>query len=158
MNKLPYLEGDVFSVPLQHGGIGVGVITRVPAGGKVLVGYFFGPKLDAMPDQQYISNLQPDRAIKIWIFGDSLLKDGSWSIIGRISNWSRGQWPTPKFLGVDPLSNKAWLISYADDDPRMEIGRERCEPEIQGYEKGMLLGSALVVAKLSKLLNSGADK
>jgi hypothetical protein len=42
--KLPYSEGSVFVVPLRKGGCARGVIARASRRGRVILGYFFGPR------------------------------------------------------------------------------------------------------------------
>ena len=83
----PYREGSMFAVPLRSGGYAVGIISRVSAdnsGG--LLGYFFGPKLAAMPNGQISSDLKSTNALRVLRFGDLLLLNQAWSVIGEITH------------------------------------------------------------------------
>ncbi len=70
----------------------------------------------------------------------------------HLPNWDKGDWPTPKFVRQDPLSKKAWLISYDDNDPGIEVGEERCDFDVAGYERASLCGAGFVEIALTKLL------
>jgi hypothetical protein len=114
--RLPYSEGSVFLVPLRNGGYARGVVARSGKKGKVLLGYFFGPKListDSVPLNDLIAN----NAVLCIRFGDLGLINGEWSIIGMVPNWERSKWPMPDLIRRDELSKKAWLVHYSDDDP-----------------------------------------
>jgi hypothetical protein len=49
MKKLTYREGDLFVLPLQDLGYAVGLVARSGPRGRVLFGYFFGPRYPEMP-------------------------------------------------------------------------------------------------------------
>jgi hypothetical protein len=50
MPQANYNEGDWFAVPLREGGFAIGVIARVmPRKEGVVLGYFFGPRRNAVP-------------------------------------------------------------------------------------------------------------
>jgi Immunity protein 26 len=117
MTKLPYQEGDVFAVPLRGGQYALGVTAGMPATGKILVGYFFEYVFSTPPTLASLPNLDPHEAIKIFRFGDLRLINSTWPIIGAVAGWHRQEWPIPKFLREDPLTKRAWLISYSDVDP-----------------------------------------
>jgi len=44
--KSIYDEGSVFLIPLRDGGFARGVVARIAPKRKVLLGYFFGPRLE----------------------------------------------------------------------------------------------------------------
>ena len=79
---------------------------------------------------------------------------GEWPTIGRIPNWDRENWPVPKFIRRDPLTKHARLISYADDDPNLEIAAESCSFDAAEYEEDSLWGSGLTEIVLTKLLTN----
>jgi hypothetical protein len=153
MSKLPYREGDVFAVSLRGGGFALGVVARAPKQGKILLGYFFRHRFATVPTANEVPKLRPEDAIKVVRFGDLFLMGGDWPIISHLADWKSEEWPVPKFVRHDPLSKKAWLISYADADPSIEIGEERCEFEIMNYERASLLGAGAVELALTKLLS-----
>jgi len=73
--KLPYSEGSVFLVPLRDGGYARGVVARAGPKGKILMGYFFGPRL-ATRDDMPLSDLAPAQAILRMRFADLGLING----------------------------------------------------------------------------------
>src|SRR3954463_2173797 len=115
--KLPYSEGSVFIVPLRKGGFGRGVVARSGQKGKVLLGYFFGPKL-LSAENVAIDDLDPANAVLRIMFGDLGLINGEWKIVGRIRDWKRTDWPMPDFVRRDPLRPRAVLVRYSDTDPQ----------------------------------------
>jgi hypothetical protein len=151
VKKLTYKEGDVFAVPLRDGGFSLGIVARSPRHGKVLLGYFFPGKLPAVPKPPDLPVLLPENAMKVVRFGDLSLMTGEWPIIGSLQNWDRDDWPMPKFIRQDPLTKRARLVSYADDDPNKEIAEELCHFEATGYEADSLLGAGFVELLLTKL-------
>jgi hypothetical protein len=154
MSRLPYKEGDVFAVPLRNGGFGLGVIARVAKGGRVLLGYFFGPRLQRAPTSVERATLRPQDAIKVVRFGDLSLMNGAWPLIGSIDKWDRKEWQMPRFYRRDELSKRAWLIAYSDDNPAQEIGKEASTYGATGYEQDALLGAGAVELVLTRSLRS----
>src|SRR5262245_62731168 len=114
--KLPYGEGSVFLVALREGGFARGVVARTTRRGKVLLCYFFGPRLEIQA-LATLDDLNPDRALTSIRVGDLRLITGQWKVIGTVPNWHRAEWPMPNFVRRDPISGKAWLIRYSDVDP-----------------------------------------
>ena len=114
--KLPYDEGSVFLIPLRDGGLARGVVARTTRKGRILLGYFFGPRLEEEVSAT-LDDLSPDRALASIRVGDLRLIKGQWKVIGNVPNWQRSEWPMPNFVRRDPISGKAWLIRYSDVDP-----------------------------------------
>ena len=115
--KLPYSEGSVCRVPLRDGGAARGVVARAPRRGKVLFGYFFGPRLSATEPIR-TDDLRPGEAALKLMFGDLGLINGEWTLHGRVPNWDRSEWPMPDFVIRDPLGmRKPILVRYSDVDP-----------------------------------------
>ncbi|WP_425308290.1 Imm26 family immunity protein [Ammonicoccus fulvus] len=73
MAKINDREGDWFAVPLRKGGYAVGLIARANRDG-VLLGYFFGPRREAVPSLSDVEELTPDDAIRVGKFGHLGLK------------------------------------------------------------------------------------
>lgn len=151
MSNIKYSEGDAFAVPLRGGGFARGVVTRVSKQGKILIGYFFGPKLNELPGE--CDSLSPIDAVKIFRCGDLGLISGEWPLIGKISDWDRSLWPSPQFLREDPIVKKAWLVTYADDEPSVESRVDPCPIGLTQYERAGLAGSGVVEINLSKTLS-----
>lgn len=151
MRKIGYREGDIFCVPLREGGFALGVVARMTKDGKVLLGYFFREKLPSCPAAENLPDLRPEDAIKIAKFGGLSLRNGDWPVIGHVSDWDRDKWPMPKFVRRDELSKRAWLVSYAEDNPNQMIGKERCDFGVNSYEDDSLLGAGLVEILLTRL-------
>lgn len=153
--KLPYQEGDWFAVPLREEGYAVGLVARSSPGGKVLFGYFFGPRRQKLPSIKNISGLTPEAAILIAQFGDLGLYNGEWPIIGHSEPWSRSAWPMPKFIRIDAISEKALLIEYSEDDPNHEISVTPCDPnKVRMLPKDGLWGYGAIEIRLTKMLSS----
>ncbi len=152
--RLPYKEGSVFLVPLRSGGHGCGVVARTGPRGKVLLGYFFGPKL--RDERVSFDGLRPGDAILRLRFGDLGLFRGEWKVIGEIVPWSRDHWPIPEFLWSDPLGViPDQVVVYTDDEfDKGGLGRlERRRTIPLGLRRDGLSGSGAVEIELSKLLD-----
>jgi len=67
--KTSYPDGTVFLVPLKDGGFARGVVARSAPGGKVLLGYFFGPRLASRTEVD-LSDVEPGNAVLCLRFGD----------------------------------------------------------------------------------------
>lgn len=144
-------EGDVFAVPLRNGGYARAVVTRTSKMGRILIGYFFGPELADFHGKH--DSLEPRDSMAIMRFGGLGIIAGDWPRIGNISEWNRDAWCSPRFLREDPISNRAWLVTYADDDPSVEFTAEPCRPGLTGYERAGLAGSGVVELKLTEMLS-----
>jgi len=115
--RLPYTEGDWFAVPLKDYGFALGVIARASKRGKVVFGYFFGPKHPSLPALSDVEHLVSRDAIMSGRFGDLGLYDGSWKILGKRSIWDRNEWPMPRFCRREELTKKLFVVEYDDQDP-----------------------------------------
>ncbi len=151
--RLPYKEGSVFLVPLRAGGYARGVVARSGPRGKLLLGYFYGPK-QAEPDSN-LQGLRPEVALLRIRFGDLGLYRGDWKVIGEVAPWNRAEWPIPEFLWSDPLGViPDEVVVYTDEN--FETGalgrRERRSTIPPGLERDGLSGSGAVEIKLTNLL------
>jgi hypothetical protein len=153
MRKLNYEEGDVFAVPLRTGGFALGLVARMPKSGKVLFGYFWGPARTALPEPKDLPELHPRDALFGKMFSDLGLIKKEWPILTSLPGWKRAHWPMPKFLRQSPLSKRAWLVTYADDDPNQVSSEDPCAFDVTGYEKDGLLGSGATEILLTHLLS-----
>ena len=145
---LPYAEGSVFLVPLRDGGYGRGVVARATPKGRVIFGYFFGPRMassEALPPD----GLAPQRAVLRIRFGDLGLINGEWRVLGRLPNWNRSDWPISDFLRRPP-GMRARQVRYADDDPNRVEAEYPAEDDVK-LETDSLSGYRSVEIKLNKL-------
>lgn len=152
MKKLPYSEGTLFAVPLECGGYGVGLITRMTSRARVLLCYFFGPFRVSVPDLADLSSLHPEDAVESLMIGDLSLYRNEWPIIGKLPTWNRSEWPVPIFVRRDKLSEKAWLVYYSDEDPNAIEKEEPAPYPSAQYPTDCMYGSGAVEVVLAKLL------
>lgn len=120
-----YPESTVFAVPLEGGGYALGLVARRAPRGRILFGYFFGPRLSSVPKLNEVPHLNQFHAIDKCQFGDLGLFEGSWPVIGQLKPWNREDWPMPLFYRdeyaylppPDPSMTRLFLIKRSDDDP-----------------------------------------
>lgn len=148
---LPYSEGTAFLVPLRRGAYARGVVARASPKGKVLLGYFFGPRLTA-PGNVMLGDLDASNAVLRVIFGDLGLIKGEWRIRGRIPHWDRSKWPMPDFVRRDPLGKRGpRLVRHSDADPLL-IETEYPIDDDSGIATESLYGYGAVEIGLGKIL------
>jgi len=150
--KLPYSEGSAFLVPLKGGGYARGVIARAPPKGKILMGYFFGPRLE-LPADATVDDLRAADAVLRLRFGDLGLIKGRWPVLGKPSTWSRSEWSIPDFVRRDPLGRlKPILVQYSDHDPSAHINEQSIDDD-SGLDADSLSGAGFVEIQLDKILD-----
>lgn len=149
--KPSYPNSSVFLVPLKDGGFARGVVARAAPDGKLLLGYFFGPRLASLAEAD-LSGLEPSNAILSLRFGDLGLVKGLWPIMGKLPEWNPAEWPMPSAVRRDLLGNaKPVLVRYDDNDPSKILSEEALEDDNELPTDG-LAGYGFVEAKLTKLL------
>jgi hypothetical protein len=149
--KRSYGEGSVFLVPLRDGGYARGVIARAGPDGKVLFGYFFGPRLASNAEVPF-EDLNPATALLHVRFGALGLLRGDWPVLAKLPSWDRSEWPMHDFARRDPLGQrKARLVHYSNDDPS-RIEAEFPIDDDAGLATDSLSGYGAVEIKLTKLL------
>jgi Immunity protein 26 len=149
MKRLPYSEGSVFLVPLEGGGYARGVVARYAPKGKILLGYFFGPRIEPDSDM-HLDSLDAEDSVLRLLFGDLGLIKNEWPIIGNIPNWDPTKWPMIETIRRDALGQlRPVLVRYADDDPSKVIAEEVLENDRDLPTTG-LAGYGFVEAVLSK--------
>ncbi len=111
-----FREGDVFSLPLAHGGFGVGVLARRPRRGTVVLCYFFGPRRKQAAVTEGVDALRAGGALLVCRLKDTGLHRGSWRVIGAIGQWRRDEWPVPPFIRKEGLSQRGIRVEYGDDN------------------------------------------
>jgi hypothetical protein len=155
MARLPYREGTWFAFPLKNGGYGVGLVARSPKNGRVLFGYFFGPRREKIPGLDEVASLEPSAAVARLIFGDLGLINGEWKILGHSEAWDRNRWPMPHFAKVTDLAgyHVASKRQYSDNNPAELIGEWRVtDEEIRGLPEDIMHGHRAVEAVLTRII------
>jgi len=149
--KPSYPDGSVFLVPLKDSGFARGVVARSAPGGKLLLGYFFGPRLASRMEVD-LSGLDPGNAILRLRFGDLGLFKGLWPVVGKLPDWNPAKWRMPDAVRRDPLGIiKPVLIRYDDSDPSRILSEVILENDNDLPNDG-LAGYGFVEAKLSMFL------
>ena len=154
MKKLPYGEGDVFCVPLGDGMFSLGVIARMAKQGKVLLGYFFTTVFRQCPNVETMPSLRAEEAARVIRFGDLGLLNGEWTVIGRLPEWQRDEWPMPAFIMRPPLTNSASLTYNSDEDPNRISRIVKCDPNSEGYATDSVYGYGAVEILLRQAARS----
>jgi hypothetical protein len=154
--KLPYREGNWFLVPLRSEGFALGLIARSAPKGKVLFGYFFGPKLLAEPQLENLSKLKARDALARMKFGDLNLINKKWKVLGENENWDRGKWPFPLFYRKDVLTGRIFLGQYDENDPSVVLSEEVVDSVTADYCEDGLFGAGAVEIILTKLLQQNS--
>ena len=150
--KVRYTEGEWFAVPLRDGGFATGVIARAAPRGRVLLGYFFGPRRQSLPGVGELRDFRPEWAVLVTRFGDLSLVDGTWPILGKTENWNRERWPMPDFIRTDVISGSRQRVRYDQSDPASESDVGAVVGPSVDLPKDGLMGSGSVEIKLTRLL------
>jgi hypothetical protein len=149
--KINYREGSIFLVPLQDGSFARGVVARAAPRGRIVFGYFFGPRLRGRENAQ-LEGLEPETAALALFFGDLGLVKGLWPIVGQVYDWDRARWPLRDVVRRDPLGKLTpMLVRYDDSDPGKVLSETPIAIDNDLLDDG-LAGHGYVEARLSKLL------
>lgn len=150
--KLTYREGDLFVLPLRERGYAVGLVARSGPRGRVLFGYFFGPRYAEVPKLSGLTNLSPEDAILRCCFGDLGLMEGTWPVLGQMPGWERTTWKIPPFVRHDPLTGRKFQVIYSDADPNVVVSEMKLAPDADIEPKDAMAGAGFVELKMTKLL------
>ncbi|MFI6303610.1 immunity 26/phosphotriesterase HocA family protein [Amycolatopsis thailandensis] len=143
--KLPYSPGDIFAVPLRDHGYALGVVARANGKGIVL-GYFFGPRLESIEEVPKVLAFEVDSAIKICRCGDLGLIREEWPVVGRVESWDPARWTVPDFCRDENIR-----VVYDGDSLSMSR-EERVDPrEGRLLPQDGLEGAGYVEIKLTRL-------
>jgi hypothetical protein len=152
MTKISYREGDWFAVPLRNGNFATGLIARANPGG-VILGYFFGPAQQRVPDLGDVADLHPGDAALVGIFSHLGIVQAKWPLLGQLDCWDRGDWPTPAFVRYEELTGRSFRVFYDDNDPNRVLREEQIAPgEAEQAPKDGLMGAGFAEAALTRLL------
>jgi hypothetical protein len=156
---LNYGIGDWVSVPLDQETCAVGKIARVRPGGRIIFGYFFGPKRRALPSTDALARLRPAEAVLLARFGDLGIINGSWNVIARDHDWDPTEWPMPSFSRVDEVDGVAFKVTYSDNDPSNAIDETKITVgQAKRYPEDGLFGYKALEEKLSDLLRRTSNR
>jgi hypothetical protein len=124
-------------------------------GEGLVVGYFFGPKRDALPSLIDADGLTPSETVMALRFGDLGLlgRHHHWSVLGRLEEWDREDWPIPVFVqGDDEVGFFGWVYSEADLAGPREVKSLSAE-EAAPLSPGGLSGAGAVEIRLTEVLD-----
>ena len=74
-------EGQFFLLPVERGQYAVGLIARAPKRGGGLLGYFFGPRRNIEPSQEWLNARAAQQAVRVCRFKDIALFRGEWKLL-----------------------------------------------------------------------------
>ena len=115
-------------------------------------GYFFGPKQDVVPQFGEVASMTADTAIYCGQFSHLGLTRGTWPIIGESADWHRSDWPLPRFIAFDDLSQTAQMLTYSDGLELLLF--ESCHPRlVDFYPRERLSGSGALEIRLTTLID-----
>ena len=153
--ETPYSEGDVFVVPLLGEKMAVGLVVRMSGDGSVF-GYFFdiGVKNENEITDKKLAELAPKSAVLTCMFGDHALYKKKWKVLRKFPNWDADEWRLPRFYRIIDSESMGYVSEYSDT--LKFIGEKKVNVESikkLNLPKDSQLGSGVVEARLSKLLN-----
>ncbi len=119
-----FQEGQFFLLPVERGQYAVGLIARMPRRGGVLLGYFFGPRRNSAPGDDWLNGLHPQQAALVCRFKDSALFRGDWKLLCSLAGFERAKWPVPPFHRFDSSVTHVpggstvtdWRVEYGDEN------------------------------------------
>lgn len=98
MKKPVVNPGDVIQFPLLHNKCGVGLVSTVSSFNTSFLGYFFSLEKNETDGFLTIQErLVPDNVILTSIVSDLAVRNGRWSVIGRLPRSTVNQFAFPKF-------------------------------------------------------------
>ncbi len=153
VRRVKILEGQWMGVPLRDNGFATGVVARSVWRRHMFLGYFFGPRRDAVASLDEVSDLTSRDAVCVCVFGSVGFQDETWPLIGTLPEWDRNEWPMPRFLYNTPSGARRVWRYY--DETSLEFVREEIVPkgeEAEGPRDGVY-GSGAVEIVLTRLLN-----
>lgn len=153
---LPYKEGDWIAVPLPECGYALGRIARVQSGGIMLV-YFSRHYFEAVPTHVELPGFAAEDAVFVGKLGTFQVLQGNWQVIRGSGSFERSEWPVPKFGHIEPLTGRAYRITYSDSDLLQPVSRERCSPEeVARLPEDCLHGWGVLPVVLARLVGFSA--
>lgn len=151
-----YEEGDCFAVPLSSGGYATCLLARIAPGGRVLFGYFFGPRRTESGDVN-LELLSRSDAILTARFGDLGIVDGSWRRLGTRLSFRRDEWPMPVFVRQTPIERQWIEVHYRDENPNSRpLERPISADRAAALPRDGLLGAVAVSRVLDSILSQGS--
>lgn len=153
---LPYAEGDLFCFKLPSGAYALGLIARVAPGGKVIAVYVFQGLLSSVPFETAIP--PRGRVVLVARVGDLGLMNGSWQVVRRKGPWSAGDWPIPTFGRIEPISGRAWRVTYRDENPNSRPKETEVKAsEVEGLPQDSLHGYVSLERVVARDLDASGE-
>jgi len=118
----------------------------------IVLGYFFGPRRDSLPNLDHVRGLRAEDSITIAMFGHLGLTEETWTIIGRRPDWHPDAWPVPAFGRIDVFGEKAWRVRYHDPSLAWLADERIGLDEAHMLPRDGLLGSGAMESRISRLL------
>lgn len=154
-NGSKFHEGDWIAVPLRGGGYALGLLARLQ-GKDTGLGYFFGPKVDAVPSGQGIAQLRPEDAVLVTKFGTVGIARGDWKVVFAAQPWKREEWPIPAFRRTEPFTNRILKVIYAEGNLLTPAAELPISPdESADYPEDGSFGMGALEIRLTRLLANG---
>jgi hypothetical protein len=150
--RLPYQEGDWFTVPLAEDQWAAGRVARLHPGGKIVFSYLFGPFV-SQPAIGELDVLVPSGAVLIGRIADQgLVRE--WPVLGH-AEWRRDEWPLIPFRNVDPITKRVRRVEYEDGNLAAPVVWQVVDDEMVGSPADTLYGHLSLQKRLSKMFAAG---
>ncbi|HEX2903476.1 MAG TPA: Imm26 family immunity protein [Jatrophihabitans sp.] len=146
-------EGDIFVVPLDDGRHTLGLLARKTRSATAL-GYFFDLRIQAINAIESKAGLAAS-VIYVSRFSALGLRDGTWTVVGHLKNWTREEWPVPAFGHVPVHERDLPSLRSYDDRTLKFSGEEICSKEValKAPPDG-LAGSGFIEKRLARLIST----
>lgn len=151
MTKPAVVEGLVFAVNFEGGGIGLGVVARKKR--SILLCYFFGPKYTSIPGINQLSELTPKSACFVARVGSLGLTSGEWIAIGGMPKWDPALWPLPEFFEYSELTDSLKRVVYPENGIAGDPDKFPVDSS-QGMVESSLFGYSIAASQFEKALRA----
>lgn len=157
-------EGQFFLLPVERGQFAVGLIARAPRRGGVLLGYFFGPRRQLEPSNEWLFARTPQQSILVGRFKDSPIFRGEWRLLSVMPNFSRAVWPVPAFHrfegsvtyvpGASTVTD--WRVEYSDENMVTPVNEKPAEGADLSLQEDLVYDPRLLGTEVGARIPSSA--
>lgn len=113
-SEINFVPGEWCAIPMPESRWAVGRIVHRQQ--DVIVGYFFGPRREDLPQVSDLKGLTSTGVDEIRKVSDLGLRSGEWPVIGGSRDFDPMVWPVPAFGKPDWAQNQFWRLAYPDND------------------------------------------